>query len=148
MLKNDHLIIRQPKPAESLPHHESGMDLQYPVFLSTDLVPGAALWVGYFFSPNIPQILAENIQDIGKAVPHRHSEPEVYLIIGEDNAITAEVVLDKERYEVSSPACVYIPAGLDHSIRPLRAVAGKSAGFIPILLGGRYETLPSQSERR
>jgi len=140
--KYENLIIRQPVPADSLPHHESGVGLEYPVFLSADMVPEAALWIGYFLAPRIPAILAENIQQLGKAVLHRHSEPEVYLIIGEEGAITAEVVLEDETYEVSSPACVYVPAGMNHSIRPLRATEGKCAGFIPILLGGRYETLP------
>jgi len=142
MAKYENLIIRQPVSADSLPHHESEVDLQYPVFLSTDLVPDAALWVGYFFAPRIPKILAENIQNLGKAVTHCHEVPEVYLIIGEEGAITAEVALEDETYEVSSPACIYIPAGVNHSIRPVHAVEGKSAGFIPVVLGGRYETLP------
>ena len=138
--KYEHLIVRKPVPVSELPHHENEPLVQYPVIMAKDIVPEADVWITQFFSPGIPEILAKNFQIIGKAVKHKHTAPEVYLVLGEQDAITAEVMLGDETYEVSSPAAVYIPAGLPHGVRPLRAEAGKAAAFVPIVLAGAYTT--------
>ncbi|MEW6201479.1 MAG: hypothetical protein AB1546_05865 [bacterium] len=138
--KYEHLIVRRPVAVSSLPHHENMPGVQYPVLMSKSLVAEADVWVGFLFASKVPEILAENIQHFGRAVRHKHSAPEIYIFIGDEEAITAEITLGDEKYEVSSPCCVYIPAGLPHDIRPIRAVAGKAAGFIPVVLAGEYNT--------
>jgi len=138
--KYDHLIVRRPAPVSSLPHHENAPDVQYPVLMSKSLVPEADVWITHLFASRIPEALAQNIQSFGKASRHKHSAPEIYIFVGDEDALTAEITLGDETYEVSSPGCVYIPAGLPHSIRPIKAVAGKSAGFIPVVLAGEYTT--------
>lgn len=138
--KHEHLIVKRPVPVGSLPHHENTPELNYPVIMSKAQVPEADVWATQIFIPSVPEALAQNIQNIGKATLHKHSAPEIYIFVGEENAIVAEVTLEDEKYEVSSPGCVFIPAGLPHGIRPLRAEAGKAAGFIPIVLAGEYTT--------
>ncbi|MEW5946125.1 MAG: hypothetical protein AB1742_08005 [bacterium] len=138
--KYEHLIVRRPVPVSSLPHHENMPSVQYPVLMSKSLVPEADVWATMLFASSIPDILAENIQSFGRAAPHKHTAPEIYILVGDDDAIAAEITLGGEKYEVSSPCCVYIPAGLPHSIRPIRARAGKAAGFIPVVLSGEYVT--------
>ena len=54
---------------------------------------------------------------------HCHDFVETYLFLGRGRdytGLTAEVILDDERYEVVSPASVYIPAGLVHKYRMFR----------------------------
>ena len=51
---------------------------------------------------------------------HCHDFVETYLFLGKEKdytGLTAEVILDDERYEVISPASVYIPAGLIHKYK-------------------------------
>jgi len=135
---NERYIVRKPVPASELPHHE-GL-ATFPVLMSSAQVPEADVWVTQLFVSNISESLAKGIRALGQANLHKHSAPEVYIIIGDEGAITAEVTLGDEKYEVSSPGCVYVPAGLPHGIRPLRAEPGKAAGFIPVVLSGSYTT--------
>ncbi len=92
------------------------------------------------FIKEITQDLIDSI-DLFKAHPHKHDFDEMYLMIGDPSAITFEVLLDKERFEVSSPGAVYIPEGLPHGIRPIKASVGLSGGLIPICLNGEYKTI-------
>lgn len=138
--KYEHLIVKRPVPVSSLPHHENEPAVEYPVLMSKSLVPEADVWVTQLFASCIPEILAENIESFGKALRHKHNAPELYILVGDEEAITAEITLGDEKYEISSPCCVYIPAGLPHDIRPTRAQAGKAAGFIPVVLSGEYVT--------
>lgn len=53
---------------------------------------------------------------------HSHEFVETYLFLGKNpgyEGLTAEVILGDERYEVKSPASVYIPAGLTHRYKML-----------------------------
>lgn len=50
-------------------------------------------------------------------ITHCHDFVETYLFLGKQHdftGLTAELFLEDERYEVVSPASVYIPAGLNH----------------------------------
>lgn len=138
--KYERFITRKPVNQTDLPHHEMAGAVPFPVLVGSDLIPEANTWVAYMFVNPMPEALAKVIQNVGKALPHKHDNPEIYLIIGDQDAITAEVQMDEEIYEVSSPAAVYIPPGVPHSIKPLRATPGKAAGFIPIYLDGKYNT--------
>ncbi len=51
---------------------------------------------------------------------HSHEFVETYLFLGREkdySGLTAEVILGDERYEVASPASVYIPAELTHKYK-------------------------------
>lgn len=63
---------------------------------------------------------------------HRHDVSQFYAVT---DGLTIEVTLDSERHEVSGPATVFIPAGMMHTVFPLR---GKGY-LIVILKKGRYE---------
>ncbi len=138
--KYEHLIVREPKAVSELPHHENMPQVNYPVIMSGAQVPEANVWATLMFMENIPEFIAQNITQFGMAHKHKHDAPEIYIFIGEQDAIVAEVTLGDEKYEVGSPGCVYIPPGLPHGIQPIRAKAGKAAGFIPIVLAGEYNT--------
>ena len=97
----------------------------------------------------IALIEAETMQELkdiiiktDRAVPHRHDFDEMYLIIGDEKAITFEVMLGDETYHVSSPSAVYVPRGIPHAIRPSDATVGLAGGLIPVCLNGEYITLP------
>ena len=64
--------------------------------------------------------------------PHKHEVSELYMILGD---LTVEVILDGEGHEVTGPACVFVPAGMMHTIRMIRG-SGYSFG---ILRAGKYE---------
>lgn len=138
--KYEHLIVKRPVPVSKLPHHENRSDVNFPIMMSKSLVPEAEAWVCQFFAANMPQFFADNIKSFGRAVLHKHSAPEIYIFVGDENAVTAEVSLGDEKYEVTSPCCVYIPAGLPHGISPVKAEAGKTAALIPVVLAGEYIT--------
>lgn len=66
------------------------------------------------------------------ANPHMHDAAEYYLVLGD---LTVEVLLGEQKHEVSGPATIFVPAGMRHTIRPLR---GK--GYIVIVMGSeQYE---------
>lgn len=141
--KHEHLIVRKPILVQELPSHEIGDVLPYPVLMCRDLVPEAKAWALYMFIKEITQEMVDLIDIVGKATPHRHDFDEMYLMIGEEGAITFEIMLEEEIYEVATPAAVYLPAGLAHAIRPVRAVVGKTGGLIPVCLSGSYTTIPA-----
>ena len=64
--------------------------------------------------------------------PHIHEVSQMYIILGD---LTAEVSLDGERHELTAPACVFIPAGMMHTIRMLKG----SGYFLGIMRAGEYE---------
>lgn len=64
--------------------------------------------------------------------PHTHEVSQVFLFLGN---LTAEAILDGERYDITAPACIFIPAGTRHSIR----VTKGSGNTVVILRGQAYE---------
>ena len=75
-------------------------------------------------------------------MPHRHDCDEIYILLGDAGGMTFEITLGDEHYEVDTPACVYLPRGLAHSARVLRAREAAMAGIIPVLFQPNYSTLP------
>jgi len=140
--KFSHLIVRRPVNVSELPDHELGQILPFPVLMGKDLVPEAKAWALYMFIKEITPDMVSQIDTVGKATPHKHDFDEMYLMIGEAGAITFEVMLGDEFYEVATPAAVYIPTGTPHAIRPIKATAGMTGGLIPVCLNGDYTTLP------
>jgi len=115
---------------EELPYHdmakaraELGSSYDY---MSNSLLPEADINVGIDHIKQVPVDFKSHIE------PHKHQVSEVYAIIGD---LTVEVILDGERHEVSGPAGVFIPAGMIHTMRPLRG----SGYFAAVMRGGKYE---------
>ncbi|MHA1269884.1 MAG: hypothetical protein ACTSPY_08885 [Candidatus Helarchaeota archaeon] len=139
-------ICRGVKTAKSLPYHMPEKFF-YPILMSSRRVPDSRFWCYYFYIPNISEDLAKN-PGISWADRHRHPEgtDEIYMIIGDPGAITVEVSLgngdEMEIYEISSPGSVFIPAGISHSIKPIKMIPNKSGGIIAIVSNGEYKCLP------
>ncbi|MEJ8553379.1 cupin domain-containing protein [Tepidibacter sp. Z1-5] len=142
--KYEHLIMKDIEWTKSLPDHEGSIgDKGFPILMSNEFVPEAKAWV-------CPALLradkktSEAIANgsFGKATPHIHDGDEMYLILGEENSSTIAVTLGDDYYEVTTPAAVYIPAGLPHSIEAKRIDEGKFGGACPIFLGTEYITKP------
>jgi mannose-6-phosphate isomerase-like protein (cupin superfamily) len=65
---------------------------------------------------------------------HSHECPEVYLAISENRGdMIFEITLEDETYTVESPMTVYIPAGMKHKFKVVRADKERSY-FFGILL--------------
>ena len=114
--------------------------------MSDKRVPDAKFWVYYFFL-HVNQDLAKN-PTVSWAERHRHPEGsnETYLIIGDNEALTVEVTLgddaEMETYEVTSPGAAYIPAGVSHSIKPIKMTPGKCGAILAVVSNGEYICLP------
>lgn len=86
------------------------------ILLDTGMVPETVLY----------QAMHE-VDDLVEEPPdyqifHSHDFVETYIFLGRGpdySGLCAEVFLGGERYEVTSPASVYIPAGLSHKYRML-----------------------------
>jgi len=134
------------KTVKSLPYHKPDKFF-YPLLMSNVRVPeNNAFWCYYvFFHTN--EDLAKN-PAISWAERHRHPEGsnEMYLIIGDAKALTVEVSLghdaEMEKYEISSPGSVFIPAGITHNIKPIRMTPGLSGGILAVVSHGEYICLP------
>jgi hypothetical protein len=138
----EHLIVRRPMNVGELPAHDLSQVIPYPVLMCKELVPEANAWVLYLFIKEITQELKDIAIKTDRATPHMHTFDEMYLMIGDEKAITFEVMLGNETYQVSTPAAVYIPKEIPHAIRPVDATVGKSGGLIPVCLNGEYVTIP------
>lgn len=143
----EHLIVRRPMNVTELPSHDLSQAIPYPVLMCKALVPEANAWALYLFVKEITQELKDLIIKIDRANPHRHTFDEMYLMIGEVGAITFEVLLGDETYQVSTPSAVYIPKEIPHAIRPIEATVGMSGGLIPVCMNGEYITLPVDKNR-
>lgn len=140
--KFEHLIVRRPMHVSELPAHDLSQAIPYPVLMCKELVPEAKAWALYLFIKEITQELKDIALATDRAVPHKHTFDEMYLMIGDAGAITFEVRLGDETYQVATPAAVYIPKETPHAIRPVDATVGMSGGLIPVCLNGEYVTLP------
>ncbi len=140
----EHLIVRNPKNVNELPDHDFSQVIPYPVLMGSELVPEAQAWALYLFIKEITQELKDIAIATDRATPHRHDFDEMYLMIGDERAITFEVMLADEVYRVATPAAVYIPRLTPHAIRPVDATVGATGGLIPVCLNGQYITLPAE----
>jgi mannose-6-phosphate isomerase-like protein (cupin superfamily) len=140
--KYEHLIVRQPVTVNELPDHDLSQVIPYPILMSKAQVPEANAWALYLYIKDISQAMKDIALLIDKATPHRHEFDEMYLLIGDEKAITFEIMLGDETYQVSTPGAVYVPRGTPHAIRPVDATVGLTGGLIPVCLNGEYITLP------
>ena len=143
--KYEKYVKKGVKTVRALPFHKPDVFF-YPILMGKDRVPDANLWAYYFFL-HVTEDLAKN-PGISWADRHRHPEgsDEMYLIIGDSGAITVEITLgdseEVETYEVTSPGSVFIPAGITHSIKPIKMTPGKCGGILAIVSNGEYICLP------
>ncbi|MES2204035.1 MAG: 2-isopropylmalate synthase [Pseudomonadota bacterium] len=73
----------------------------------------------------------------GHVDSHRHHVDSFFLFLSQTDdlaGLTVEVTLDTETFIVHSPACVFIPSGVDHSYR---AIAGEGL-FVNTVHSGEY----------
>lgn len=141
----EHLIVRRPVNVTELPDHELGEVIPFPVYMDKHIVPEAKGWACCMYVKDISQEMVDMIDIVGKATAHKHEFDEIYLMIGDENAITFEIMLGDELHRVSTPGAVYIPRGLAHSIRPVDATVGLTGGLIPVCFNGEYTTVPVNS---
>ena len=138
-------VVKGVKTVRSLPYHKPDKFF-YPLIMSDKRVPDAKFWIYYFFL-HVTEDLAKH-PTVSWAERHRHPEGsnETYLVIGDNGALTVEVTLgnnaEMETYEVTSPGAVFIPAGISHSIKPIKMQAGKTGGILAIVSNGEYICLP------
>lgn len=140
--KYEKYIVRKPINVNELPDHDLSQVIPYPVLMGNELVPEARAWVLYLYIKEITEALKKIAIKGDRATPHMHDYDEMYLMIGDEKAITFEVMLGDEFYEVSTPSAVYIPKNTPHAIRPVDATVGLTGGLIPVCLNGRYVTKP------
>lgn len=143
----EHLIVRRPMNVTELPSHDLSQAIPYPVLMCNELVPEANAWALYLFVKEITQELKDLVIKVDRANPHMHTFDEMYLMIGEKDAITFEVLLGDETYQVATPAAVYVPKELPHAIRPVDATVGLAGGLIPVCMSGEYITIPLEENQ-
>ena len=141
-----HLIVEGYQWASNIPSHNEGIGGKgFPMLMSGDLVPEAKCWICPTLLENTPELcLAINSGMSPAAKPHTHTDDEMYLILGEENASVIRIQLDDEFYTVVPPAAVYVPAGVVHSIEAVYATPQKWGGSCAVFLGKDYITYPTE----
>ncbi|MBT7696290.1 MAG: hypothetical protein HN737_02645 [Desulfobacterales bacterium] len=139
--KYEHLVVKSPVDVGELPDHTRDESIPFRVSMGSALVPEAKAWALYGFNDEITPEFMEVMSEF-KATPHKHDYDEMYLMVGQEGALTFEVMLGDEFYEIPTPGAVYIPKDLPHAIRPIKATVGLAGGVIPVCLSGEYKTLP------
>jgi hypothetical protein len=93
--------------------------------------------------PNFPYHLAiHRINDAEEmhreyAKRHRHSVPEINMIIGEKDNLVYQIVLGDEEYIVKSPGAIWVPPGLKHSANVIKG----NGLFFCLLFTDKYEAM-------
>jgi len=129
--KTERFIVTPQPRLEDIPaHHDAARvreELGTPyIYMARSLVPEADMYFVLRHIKNVPPDFKPYVK------PHKHDVSHFYAIIGE---LTYEVTLEDERHEVTGPASIFIPAGMTHTIRPLRG-----SGYIAIVMrAGEYE---------
>jgi len=126
--KTDHFIIK-PKLRESLSHHDMKWITEQvgPGYncIDASLLKEADIHIGLQEIRHVPH----NCKPL--AQPHKHDTSEYYLIIGN---LTLEVTLGVDKHHVDGPATVFVPAGVVHTLRPIKG----SGYFVVVMKGEEY----------
>jgi len=130
MAGNTQRFIVPAQLAEQIPHHDmsrASEELGPAYFyMSNSLVPEADIYASGRHVKQVPVDFKPHIE------PHKHQVSKIYIILGD---LTVELTLDGEKHEFSGPAGIFIPAGMMHTIRPLRG-----SGYITtVMRSGKYE---------
>lgn len=70
--------------------------------------------------------------------PHRHEYDEMNLLLGAAGALEFDIQLATERYRLTSPASIWIPAGLEHAANVIRG----SGLFVCVILAPSSKVYP------
>lgn len=117
------------------------MERKYAKFIATDIpkmvqLPDHYGRTAFFVSPDIfPQVkLGVAGVDASKLVGteitelHSHECPEIYLAVSPNRGdMVFEITLGDETYTVESPIAVFIPSGVKHKFKTLKA--GKDGSY-------------------
>lgn len=144
MEHTEQLIVRDIQWVKNLPDHEGSVgDKGFPILMNGDLVPQANAWLCptmFLATKRQVEIVEKNTGP--KANPHIHDDDEMYLILGDKDKVEFEIGLGEDLYRLTSPCCVYIPAGVPHSIRATKFTEGCYGGSCQIYLNRDYVTKP------
>jgi mannose-6-phosphate isomerase-like protein (cupin superfamily) len=104
-----YIVTDIPKTVWFPGHHEPSS-----VYLSSNVFPQTRITVD---ADNVSKLVDREVADL-----HTHEVPEVYLAIAENRGdMVFEVTLGDQTFTVEAPMVVYIPAGLKHKFRTIRA---------------------------
>ena len=129
--KTERFIVAAQLTTEEIPYHDMrraremlGPNYSY---MSSSVVPEADMSFSVQHVDKVPPDFKSYVE------PHKHPASQLFAIIGD---LTLEVILDGERSEVSGPAALFVPAGMSHTMRPLRG-----SGYIAVATrAGKFET--------
>ncbi len=129
--KTERFIVAPPPVTGEVPFHhdaarvQAGLGIPY-TYMDSSLVPEADIRLVVRYIKNVPTDFKPYVE------PHKHEVSQLYALIGD---LTYDVTLEGERREVTGPAAIFIPAGVVHTIHPLRG-----SGYIAIITrAGQYE---------
>ena len=127
--KTDHLIVKA-QLIEDLVFHEVERAQREigPLynFMEDCLVPDADICIHAREVRQVPPDYQAHV------APHKHEVSSVYSIFGD---LTMEITLEDEKHLVTGPASVFIPAGMNHAVRPV-----KGTGYLVMVIkGGKYK---------
>lgn len=105
--RNKELVISKniSAPLKNVPFHSGSGAIQrtipekFPVYVAVHSISSSAL---------VPDKDA-------RVILHKHDAPEINMLISENGKLRYEIRTDNNIYEVESPSCVYIPAGVQHA---------------------------------
>jgi len=126
--KTDRFIVKA-RRRESLVHHDMKWITEQigPGYncIDTSLVKEADIHIGLQEVRHVPP----DCKPLAQA--HKHDANEYYLIIGD---VTIEITLGDEKHLVNGPTTVFVPAGMVHTLRPVKGsgyfvVVMKSKGY-------------------
>lgn len=144
MKKYENLIMKGYTYRDSLPFYEGNLNGKgFPIMLDSSRLSSSKLWVSAVIG-RITKEDSEAVADgkMGMAKAHIHPADMVYLLLGEQDSVTAEVTLGNDVYTVTAPSSVFIPAGLPHGIRATEAKEGMFGGICAIYYDGEYDARP------
>ena len=123
----------EPRVLQELAHHD---DAALPPgaagrlnWLSDDLMKGCGVFITSRQFVDLRQVVTDDVVDA-----HRHEVPQIFLVIGEPQALEIRVSIEAKEWVIESPAAVVIPARALHRLEVLRG----SGLLVSILLSGNY----------
>lgn len=102
------------------------------VFINRDSHPDANIYVAIHEATDLPSPVPDY------QVPHCHNTDEFYYFIGRNRDLTGlegQIIFEGKVHKITSPACVYIPAGAVHEYKVTRG-----AGTVTVLFRDRGYT--------
>jgi len=129
--KTERFIVTNPPVSGEVPLHfdadRVSEELGTPyTYMDSSLVPEADMRFSLRHIKNVPPDFKPYVE------AHKHEVSQLYVFIGD---LTYEVILEDERHEVTGPATIFIPAGMPHSLCPLRG----SGYTVTVVRAGKYK---------